>query len=824
MANETKKENDYPAATILENDQNNSTTTTLENEIPNSSKRSLLVLPTELEGKYQVERQLETRGNEADLLVVVDRQTNEKNVIKLYRKGIRPKPEIMELIKSLDRNFIIGQFSYGISDGYAYEIMELAECSLADLMGTIQCSQTDLYSIVEQLTKAVSYLHGLTPPIVHRDLKPDNILVRDRESLKLVLADFSFASLIEGGSRVATTRHRTPMYSAPEADAGDISPAADWWSIGMIIAELAIGRHPFTGCDDRAVSIHIVNRKPIPLSGISDPRVMLLCQGLLVYEQSQRWGLREIQSWLDGDTTLQVPLEDFSQKEAKSLGELRATRPYKFGSHDCWTARELAAAMCANWDLACRDISRYQMLHDWLKDHLSDHNIVRGLEDLVDGSGFRHLDVGVKVSLFLAVLDPDLPLIFEGSELTPQRMYASTALDRWQNGGAFSQIWSNALALSQLPNMKWLEQGHQEWTQAWKEVNEIDQSMRAMKADLPHLNNTSSLAPFVLSILADQGKKKNLQVEAKKVLNSAEAKAIHWSVPLRREPLNNGALWLLNIRKEEIVKSGSLLLSVHKRERIKKYSSLSLVGFMIFVPISLLYWHDRGKQDSNLIADKIPQQKNKKVVRVKEKTTYKRKNKSTAYGDKPSGSSWGICNKLVIGEDNLSNECEGRIYWQSNYSYQKVNYPDLPDMQIIFSTSGQKENLGFSIENMAYHNKSSAEFKVDKVVFSEGNLPASGNCSISGLNNVNPKLTCSAVTKSVPPKNFTASFVYDESKEPAWSRQSSSFLGKTAYENERKKNRWNNIVVAAKVFFDNPDGHCADPKYFDDYPCEGTLK
>ena len=37
----------------------------------------------------------------------------------------------------------------------------------------------------------------------------------------------------------------TPEYSPPEFEGGEVSDAWDWWSLGMIIAELAGGHHPF---------------------------------------------------------------------------------------------------------------------------------------------------------------------------------------------------------------------------------------------------------------------------------------------------------------------------------------------------------------------------------------------------------------------------------------------------------------------------------------------------------------------------------------------------------------------------------------------------
>jgi serine/threonine-protein kinase len=85
--------------------------------------------------------------------------------------------------------------------------------------------------------------------IVHRDLKPGNILIN--KSYKPIIIDLGIARFIDGESLTKTIYMIgpcTPIYASPEQlmnKKSIIDIRTDFFSIGIILAELYLGCHPF---------------------------------------------------------------------------------------------------------------------------------------------------------------------------------------------------------------------------------------------------------------------------------------------------------------------------------------------------------------------------------------------------------------------------------------------------------------------------------------------------------------------------------------------------------------------------------------------------
>ncbi len=152
------------------------------------------------------------------------------------------------------------------SERRGYIVMELLEGrTLREILGKEAPMETArAVSIMLQASAAVAAAHEAG--IIHRDLKPANILVTpsaDVPSIVKVL-DFGIAQLaadpLEGDEDPATSSEGgatvgTPRYMSPEQYNGlELTPAADVYSLGVILYEMLAGMVPFSGPTRHAIA------------------------------------------------------------------------------------------------------------------------------------------------------------------------------------------------------------------------------------------------------------------------------------------------------------------------------------------------------------------------------------------------------------------------------------------------------------------------------------------------------------------------------------------------------------------------------------------
>ena len=163
--------------------------------------------------------------------------------------------------------------------------------------------------VVRQLAEALAYAHG--EGIIHRDVKPANVMLDDRG--QPLLMDFGLAARHDGAERLTHdgTIMGTPLYMAPEVAAGrsgDVSPASDQYSLGVLLYELLCGRVPFAGSVEMVLTQH--QQETVPSPRRHDPSVPrdleTVCLKCLEKDPQRRYPscqalADDLRRWLEGE-------------------------------------------------------------------------------------------------------------------------------------------------------------------------------------------------------------------------------------------------------------------------------------------------------------------------------------------------------------------------------------------------------------------------------------------------------------------------------------------------------------------------------------------
>jgi eukaryotic-like serine/threonine-protein kinase len=390
---------------------------------------SLVRLPDELAGRFSLLGELPTQGAESDLLHVRD-ATGTEFVVKIFRRGFNADRSVWQKLPTLDSPHVVRILETGHAGGRDYEVIEYIAAGNLRALGA-RPAPALVAEVVAQLAAGLDRLHRAG--IVHRDLKPENVLVRSATPIRLAITDFGLSRVIEQ-SVVFASSSRTLAYAAPESLSGQVSPARDWWSLGIIVRELLTGRTPFAGMSETAVVDHLATRT-IDCDDIPDLRMRLLCRGLLTRDPRRRWTGREVERWLGGESP-DVAEPDPPRTSTFATGGARGA--LAFGGRTYTDRGQLARALVADWESAARYFfgtmftpvgpsEAWQALRQWLNGFEED---AEGRIRLIDQSLTGDRPPNVKLLHLLRWLDPTMQPHYLGLRVLPEDLPAlASAVD-----------------------------------------------------------------------------------------------------------------------------------------------------------------------------------------------------------------------------------------------------------------------------------------------------------------------------------------------------------------------------------------------------------
>lgn len=359
---------------------------------------------------WRLERRLSGTGERTERYLAIHLEDGRQAHLILYAPGDEPDPEVHEALRELPRDHVPELIATGHDQGRAFEVNEALDRTLADLSPAAD----DPAAMAHLVREIGSVLHLLGERgLRHRNLRPETVLVRTQEPLDLVIGGFGSARLSEFDLDIVSPLDAN-RYTAPEAVAGGVAAASDWWSLGMVLLGIATRGRCFEGVNDQAFLIHVLtNGAPIP-AGL-DPMVERLLRGLLALDRRERWGWDEVQRWLDGDP----PPPPASRQEETDGG---STRVIRLGGQPYRSAARFALAVAdgAHWAEA-RQSFLMGTVGTWAEEAGLSPDRQSALNRL---ARMEEVSEDLRLALALRVLNPAMPLVCRGEIVTPAWLLA----------------------------------------------------------------------------------------------------------------------------------------------------------------------------------------------------------------------------------------------------------------------------------------------------------------------------------------------------------------------------------------------------------------
>ncbi len=240
---------------------------------------------------YELVRKLGTGGSGV-VYLANDTQLQRPVVLKILKRGALTTDQMRSTVlrearmaSAIEHPNVCAIYEVGEEGEEAFIVMQYVPGqSLDKLIAKGPATLQLILSAGIQIADGLSAAHSLG--IFHRDLKPANVMLTDGGLVKIL--DFGLARRLppeeaafdpakasrrKPGAPIATytARGGTIAYMAPEQFVtGQSSVQSDLWALGVILYELASGRHPFARPDgDEFQSIRAIQfSDPPPLDNI----------------------------------------------------------------------------------------------------------------------------------------------------------------------------------------------------------------------------------------------------------------------------------------------------------------------------------------------------------------------------------------------------------------------------------------------------------------------------------------------------------------------------------------------------------------------------
>ncbi len=264
--------------------------------------------------------------------------------------------------------------------------------------------------VIEPLTAALKEMDSRGVP--HRSIRPTNLFYADSNGERLAFGDCVSAP---------------PAFDQPvlfeTVESGMCTPIArgsgnhteDFYSLGVTVAFLILGRNPVAGLSDDVILGMKIQQGSYNML-IGDERLPLpiieLLRGLLCDDGEQRWDAEDLDLWLSGRRM--SPLQP--------RGEKRAARGFPFMGKEYFNGRELSQAMSKSWDQAIPPVVEGK-LELWLRRAVEDKDKANVVAEVVrmalNSTTDKKSSTDLMLCKVLILLDQAAPIRYKGFNAMP---------------------------------------------------------------------------------------------------------------------------------------------------------------------------------------------------------------------------------------------------------------------------------------------------------------------------------------------------------------------------------------------------------------------